>query len=117
MPQVMKPRAAPAAMSVDAKVMAERSIKAGYLKDALKYLEAAHESDPGDFEVMQKLGWTNNILRRDAVAQRWFDLARRSPDPTIAADAERGYHNLRAATQRFRTTVWLFPLFSSRWHD
>ena len=26
--------------------MAERSIKAGYMKDALKYLEAAHEADP-----------------------------------------------------------------------
>jgi tetratricopeptide (TPR) repeat protein len=117
MPQVLRPRAATAPQSIDARIMAERSIKAGYLKDALKYLEAAHESDPGDFEVMRKLGWANNILRRDAVAWRWFDLARRSPDPTIAADAERGFHNLRAATQRFRTTAWLFPLFSTRWHD
>jgi tetratricopeptide (TPR) repeat protein len=116
MPQVLhQPAAAP--LSIDAKIMAERSIKAGYLKDALKYLEAAHESDPGDFEVMRKLAWTNNILHRDAVAFRWFDLARRSPDPTIAADAELGFHNLRAAMQRFRTTAWLFPIFSTRWHD
>ena len=90
MPQVLRPRAAAAPQSIDAKIMAERSIKAGYMKDALKYLEAAHESDPGDFDVMRKLGWTNNILHRDAVAWRWFDLARRSPDPTIAADAETG---------------------------
>ena len=117
MPQVLRPRAAAAPQSIDARIMAERSIKAGYLKDAVKYLEAAHESDPGDFEVMRKLGWTNNILRRDDVAWRWFDLARRSPDPTIAADAERGFRNLRAAVQRFRTTAWVFPLFSTRWHD
>ena len=117
MPQVLRPHAATAPQSIDARIMAERSIKAGYMKDALKYLEAAHECDPGDFEIMRKLAWTNNILRRDAVAWRWFDLARRSPDPMIAADAEQGFHNLHAAVQRFRTTAWLFPLFSTRWHD
>jgi tetratricopeptide (TPR) repeat protein len=117
MPQVLRPRASAAPQSIDAKIMAERSINAGFIKDALRYLEAAHESDPGDFEIMRKLAWTNNILRRDAVAWRWFDLARRSPDPTIAADAERAYRSLHAAAQRFRTTAWLFPLFSTRWHD
>ncbi len=117
MPQVLRQRASTAPLSIDAKIMAERSIKAGYMKDALKYLEAAHESDPGDFDIMRKLAWTNNILHRDAVAFRWFDLARRSPDPTIAADAGLGFHNLYAAAQRFRTTAWLFPIFSTRWHD
>jgi tetratricopeptide (TPR) repeat protein len=117
MPQVLRPRAAGPPLSIDAKIMAERSIKAGYMKDALKYLEAAHESDPGDFEVMRKLAWTNNILHRDALAFRWFDLARRSPDPTIAADAELGFHNLQTAAQRFRTTAWFYPVFSTRWHD
>jgi Tfp pilus assembly protein PilF len=117
MPQVLRPRAAAAAPSIDAKIMAERSIKAGYMKDALKYLEVAHESDPGDFDVMLKLAWTNNILHRDRVAFRWFELARRSPDPKVSAEAEKGFHNLRAATQRYRTSVWVFPVFSSRWHD
>jgi tetratricopeptide (TPR) repeat protein len=117
LPQVLRPRGAAAPQSIDSKIMAERSIKAGYMKDALKYLEAAHESDPGDFDVMRKLAWTYNILHRDAVAFRWFDLARRSPDPTIAADAEEGFHHLRAATERFLTTVWVFPTFSTRWHD
>ena len=118
MPQVLRPRAAAAPpASIDAKIMAERSIKAGYMKDALKYLEVAHESDPGDFDVMRKLGWTNNILHRDKVAVRWFDLARRSPDPTIAADAGAAYRNLRSATQTVRLTAWMFPLFSTRWHD
>ena len=88
--------------------MAERSIKAGYMKDALKYLEMAHEADPGDFDVMLKLGWTNNILHRDKLAFRWFDLARRSPDPQIAAEGER-VAEFAAAAQRFRTTAWLFP--------
>ena len=116
-PQVLRPRAAAAPQSIDARIMAERSIKAGYMKDALKYLEAAHESDPGDFEIMRKLAWTNNILHRDAVAFRWFDLARRSLDPTIAADAAEGFRNLHPGAQRFRTTAWLFPIFSTRWHD
>jgi Flp pilus assembly protein TadD len=117
LPQVLRPRTAAAAQSIDAKIMAERSLKAGYIKDALKYLEAAHEDDTGDFDIMRKLAWTNNILHRDAIAWRWFDLARRSPDPTIAADAEKGFRNLRSAAQRLRTTAWLFPIFSSRWHD
>jgi tetratricopeptide (TPR) repeat protein len=117
MPQLLRQRGAAAPQSIDAKIMAERSIKAGYMKDALKYLEAAHESDPGDFDIMRKLAWTNNILHRDAVAFRWFDLARRSPDPTIARDAEQGFHNLHAGAERFRTTAWLFPIFSTRWHD
>jgi len=118
MPQVLRPHAAAATVpSIDAKIMAERSIKAGYLKDALKYLEVAHESDPGDFDVMLKLAWTNNILHRDPVAFRWFELARKSPDPKVAADAEKGFRNLRAATQRYRSSLWLFPMFSTRWHD
>jgi Flp pilus assembly protein TadD len=117
-PQVLKPRAATTApTSIDAKVMAERSLKAGYLKDALKYLEAAHESDPGDFDVMLKLAWTNNLLRRDLTALRWFDLARHSSDPGVAAEAARGYNNLRSLGERFRTSAWLFPVFSTRWHD
>jgi len=116
-PQVLKPRAATAPPSSDAKVMAERSIKAGYMKDALKYLEAAHESDPGDFDVMLKLAWTNNILHRDVTALRWFDLARHSPDSKIASEAALGFRNLRAVGQKFRTSAWFFPVFSTRWHD
>jgi hypothetical protein len=42
----------------NAKTMAEKSLKAGYLNDALRYLLAAQEADPQDFEVMLKLGWT-----------------------------------------------------------
>jgi Tfp pilus assembly protein PilF len=118
LPLVLKVRdlALPPA-SIDAKVMAERSIKAGYMKDAVKYLVIAHESDPGDFDVMLKLGWSYNLLHQDAVAFRWFDLARKSADPKIAAEAAQAWHNLRDSNARFRTTAWLFPVFSTRWHD
>jgi len=116
LPQLIKSRDQKPA-SVDAKVMAERSLKAGYVKDALHYFETAHESDPADFDVMLQLAWTNNILHRDAIAFRWFDLARHSPDPKIATEAERGYRNLRAASRRFNVTGWLYPVFSTRWHD
>jgi len=97
--------------------MAERSIKAGYMKDALKYLEAAHESDPGDFDVMLKLAWTNNILHRDVTALRWFDLARHSPDSKIADEAVRGYRSLHSVGERFRVSGRFFPMYSTRWRD
>jgi len=115
--QVLEPRPEAQATAVDAKLMAERSIKAGYMKDALKYLRMAHEAEPDDFNVMLKLGWTYNILHQDTDAARWFDLARRSPDPQLASEAARGWRNLHAATERFRTTAWFFPVFSTRWSD
>ena len=114
---VLQPRAAPQPVSLSAKEMAERSTKAGYLKDAVKYLETAAEADPHDSEVMLKLAWAYNNLHQDVPAIHWFDLARKSSDPLIAAEAQKAWHNLRSPTARFRTTGWLFPLFSTRWHD
>jgi Tfp pilus assembly protein PilF len=115
MPQVLKQRDA-APQSIDAWVMAERSIQAGYLKDAVKYLQTAHEADPGNFNVILKLGWASNLLRQDSDAFRWFDLARKSPDPRVAQEARQGWRNLRADNERFRVSGWMFPVFSTRWH-
>ena len=117
LPQVLKSRGESQAAGPDAKVMAERSIKAGYLKDALKYLQTAHEDDPGDFDVMLKLAWTYNLLRQDRESIRWFDLARRSSDRRIASEAGLAWKNLRASTATFRTSAWLYPVYSSRWRD
>jgi Tfp pilus assembly protein PilF len=118
LPQTLRTRPAqPAPPSIDAKVMAERSLKAGFVRDALKYLQLAQEDDPADFAVMLKLGWTYNLLHNDRQAIRWFDLARKSSDPKIAREADTAYHNLRPALETFRTTVWMFPLYSSRWSD
>ena len=119
LPPSLRPRPGTTAVrvSAEAKVLAERSYQAGFLKDALKYLQIAHESDPVDFSVMLKLGWTYNTLKDDKQAVRWFNLARRSPDPKIAAEAARAYSNLRPALARFRTTFWVFPFYSSRWSD
>jgi Flp pilus assembly protein TadD len=113
LPQV----AAPQPATVDAKEMAERSIKAGYMKDAVKYLLMAHDSDPGDYAVMLRLGWTYNILHQDSDAMQWFNLARASSDPGIAKEASTAFRNLRASDASFHVTVWAFPLFSSRWSD
>jgi Flp pilus assembly protein TadD len=117
LPQVLKPRADSKPVSIDAKVMAERSVKAGYMKDALKYLQMAHEAEPGDFHLMLQLGWIYNVLHQDDQAILWFDLARQSADPQIASEAARAWKNLRAASLRFHTTVWMYPLFSTRWND
>ena len=117
LPQVLGKTSGARPASLDAKVMAEHSIKAGYMQDALKYLQAAQESDPGDFDVMLQLGWTYNILRNDALAYRWFDLARKSPDPRVAAEAGKAWHNLRPAVERIRISAWFYPLYSTRWSD
>jgi tetratricopeptide (TPR) repeat protein len=117
MPQVLRARPEPQPESIDARLMAERSIKAGYLKDALKYLQVAHEADPVDFGIMLKLGWAYNILKQDSQAVRWFNLARRSPDPLIAGEAASAYRNLRGETAPVRISAWMYPMYSSRWSD
>ncbi len=99
------------------KQMGERSLRAGYLQDALRYFRAAHEEDPLDFAVLLKLGWTHNALHEDRVALAWFDLARRSPDRAIASEASSAFRNLRPAFARWRLTTWAFPFYSSRWRD
>lgn len=103
--------------SNDALLMGEKSLEKGYLQDALKYFRIAHENDPDDFRVMLKLGWTYNLLRDDREAVRWFKLASASTDPAIAAEASHAYRNLQAATELWKTTVWVFPLYSTRWDD
>lgn len=113
----LKERSAAPAEPVSAKEMGERSYGKAYLKDAVRYLEAAHETDPTDASVMLKLGWVYNVLHQDAVALGWFDQARRSANPLIAAEAGRAYRNLRPGFARWRFTAWVLPFYSSRWND
>ena len=101
----------------DPLILGERSYQAGFLKDALRYFTQAREAHPLDSSLALKLGWTNNLLHDDATALRWFDAARHSDDPAVAAEARRAWSNLRPGQSRFRTTVWLYPLASSRWGD
>lgn len=115
-PPIAATAPAPSALP-DAREMGAKSLEKGYLQDAVKYLWSAHQTDPSDFEVMLDLGRAYNSLRDDEQALKWFDRARRSPDPGIAGEASKAYHNLAPALERFRTTVWAFPMFSSRWHD
>jgi Tfp pilus assembly protein PilF len=103
--------------SNQARLLGEKSLEKGYLQDALKYFRIAHEDDPEDYGVMLKLGWTYNMLKDDRQAVQWFALARASPDPAVAREASRAYRNLHQDTALFRTTVWIFPIFSSRWQD
>jgi len=118
LPQTLTRRETPAQQTSDeAKALAEKSMKAGYLKDALKYLTIAHENDPVDFSTMLKLGWVYNVLHDDRDAVKWFNLASKSSDSSISGEASKAYHNLAPEFQRLRTTVWIFPFFSSRWHD
>ncbi len=119
LPQTLrKPKETPKSrVTVEAKTLAEKSLEKGYLKDALKYLTVAHESDPVDFWVMLKLGWVYNMLHQDKEAVQWFKLARESPDAAISKEASQAYKNLEPGTRRFRTTFWAYPMYSSRWND
>jgi Tfp pilus assembly protein PilF len=99
------------------KLLGEQSLDKGFLNDALKYLHAAHENDPMDFDVMLKLGWAYNLLKDDREAVRWFSLARYSPEAKTASEASKAYGNLNPSLRRLRTTVWMFPTISTRWRD
>ncbi len=116
MPLVLENRATPDSQ-VDPRILGERSYQAGFLKDAKRYFLVAREQNPVDASLALKLGWTNNMLHDDASALRWFDVARQSADPAIASEAARAYGNLRPGVELLRTTLWAYPLYSSRWND
>lgn len=103
--------------SPDARFMAERSLEKGYMLDAARYLRSAYESDPSDYGVALKLAQTYNLLQNDREALRWFDLARKSPDAFTAKEATEAFRNLSPSLRRLRTTVWAFPMISTRWRD
>ncbi len=101
----------------EARFMAERSLEKGHMRDAVRYLRSAYESNPNDFEVVLKLGQTYNLLKNDREAIRWFDIARKSPDTVTSQEAARAYRSLTPSLRRLRTTVWAFPMISTRWRD
>jgi tetratricopeptide (TPR) repeat protein len=106
-----------AAGEADARVMYERSYRAGYLQDALRYLKLANEANPEDYAVILKMGWTYNLLHQDRNALDWFRRARESSDPEVAGEAKHAFNNLRPEFARIRMTGWLLPFYSTRWHD
>jgi len=95
--------------------MADKSYAMGFLKDALRYYRAARESDPANPHIALRLGWTQNMLGDDAEAYRWFARARRSANPLIAAEAEKAWRNLRPDQAFTRPTLWMLPMYSTRW--
>ena len=109
--------AAPDSLALDPRLLGERSYQAGFMKDALRYLTQAREDNPLDSSLALKLGWTNNLLHDDVTALHWFGIARHSYDSAVAAEAKRAWLSLSPGQRRFRTTVWLYPLYSSRWGD
>jgi tetratricopeptide (TPR) repeat protein len=104
-------------LALDPRMLGEKSYNAGFLKDAKRYLMQAREQNPFDAELALKLGWTNNMLHDDLSAMHWFDVASRSTDPAISTEAKRAYLNLRPENELFRFTMWVYPLYSSRWKD
>ena len=114
--KVRKPAAGDSGLTA-VKDLAARSIEKGYLKDALKYLEQMHESNPEDDSTTLRLAWTYNMVKRDQDAMRFFEIARRSRDAKIAGEADQAYRNLRPSLAPVRTTTWMLPFYSSRWNE
>ena len=104
-------------VDLDARLMADRSYQAGYLQDALRFYRVAQERNPQDEQLLLRIGWTLNTLKRDQEALDWFKRARQSKDAKIAAEADKAYRNLRPEYAPFRTTAWMFPFYSSRWSN
>lgn len=102
--------------AISVKAMGEKSLALGYMHDALKYLRQAHEQDPHDAEVTYKLALAYNLNKDDADALPLLDQARHSSDFVVAAEADKAYHAL-SGDPVAQTTVWAFPMYSSRWGD
>ena len=120
LPTVLEERKADEASAdegLDPRILGEKSYAAGFLKDAKRYFLAAREANPHDDSLALKLGWTSNLLHDDTTALGWFNVARKSDDPAVAGEAQRAYDNLRPDFELLRTTVWIYPLYSSRWSD
>jgi len=113
-----KPAPGPAGnpSGTDAKSMGEKSLALGYVPDAIKYLTQAHEDDPSDGEVILKLAQAYNQAKDDKSAIHWFDVARQSDDPQIAAEATKSFRALSGDVAP-QTTMWALPMFSTRWMD
>lgn len=112
----LKPRAV-ATPVLQNKTMGDKSYASGFMNDAARFYRAAKEDNPDDPEVDLRLGRTYNMLRQDDEAIRFFDLARKNGDGDVKREAESAYRNLRPSMARLRTTAWLYPMFSSRWHE
>ena len=98
------------------KAMAQKSLAAGYVKDAIRYYHQAIEHNPDDAEVAIGLGWAYNIAGDDREAMHWFDRARHMGNAAVAKDADRAYRNLSSSGVP-EITVWGLPIYSSRWQD
>ncbi len=97
--------------------LGNKSLQQSYLRDARTAFMRAYEADPEDYSTAYKLGVVHNLLRRDREAIRWFRRASESPDQELSAQARQSYRNLAPQFQRVTTTLWTYPMFSTRYHD
>jgi tetratricopeptide (TPR) repeat protein len=111
-----------------ARELGRKSYDSGYLPDAIRHYQAAHELDPTNFDTMLRLGYSLNMAKRDEDALQWFFLAARSPEPQIATEATRALRNLTtpapsgaaqaqatAPASGIVSSFWAMPMHSTRW--
>jgi len=116
------------AQAAEAREMGRKSYDAGFLPDAIRYYQQAHDLDPTDFDTMLRLAISLNTAHRDPEAIQWYFLAARSPNAATASEATQALRNLTApapssAAQAESTpaatglvaSFWAMPLHSTRW--
>ena len=91
----------------------------GYMKDALKYLQIAHESDPVDFDVMLKLGVgvQHAPRRRSGRAVVRAGPARARIRKSRVQASTRFQRAPDGASRACAPRRGCFPFYSTRWHD
>ena len=97
--------------------LGEKSLQRSYLRDARRAFARAYEENPADYSVAFKLGVVSNLLKQDREAMRWFKVASQSSDVKVAEQAAQSYRNLAPQFRRVTTTLWTYPVFSTRYHD
>ena len=97
--------------------LGEKSLQRSYLRDARRAFGRAYEENPEDYSVALKLGVVSNLLKEDREAMRWFKVASQSSDAEVAEQAAQSFRNLAPQFRRVTTTLWTYPVYSTRYHD
>ena len=97
--------------------LGQSSLDRSYLQDAQQAFLRAFEENPEDYSAALKLGVVFNLLKQDREAVRWFKIAAQSGDPEVAEQASQSYGNLAPQFRRVTTTLWTYPVFSTRYND
>jgi len=74
-------------------------LQQGSLSSAAAEFETIEKAHPDDFNNALELGFLHNQMARNDLAKKDFELAAKSPDPSISSRAAKALENIRADEQ------------------